>query len=243
MENQAVYGSNTTASYAQNLLFDSVDNNDPMVRDSARRRASLNFTNFEVVSGTPLSFNINITDANGQLYSAENSATAAFLHFGYMAENDVSLLGSEAVANGGVFNFTGFTIITQPNSTIEIELVVNIRTETSTVDFTTENFMIEVYVRPCRPGEAFTPEGKCEVCPSGTYLLEAPREVKACEACESNSRCFGQNLIAPMAAYWRPDEDKSSEFISCLNKQACLAGDEFNLMGVCSTGYQGPLCS
>lgn len=113
------------------------------------------------------------------------------------------MLGNEAVSNDGVFNFTGFTVITEPGTNFTLELTVNMESETSVLELMSRNFLIKVFVRKCLPGEEFTPDEKCALCPRGTYLLEAATEVQACEPCAANSICFGSNLLAPNATFWR----------------------------------------
>eukprot|EP00352_Strombidinopsis_acuminata_P000525 CAMPEP_0176348844 /NCGR_PEP_ID=MMETSP0126-20121128/8200_1 /TAXON_ID=141414 ORGANISM="Strombidinopsis acuminatum, Strain SPMC142" /NCGR_SAMPLE_ID=MMETSP0126 /ASSEMBLY_ACC=CAM_ASM_000229 /LENGTH=67 /DNA_ID=CAMNT_0017697899 /DNA_START=2979 /DNA_END=3182 /DNA_ORIENTATION=- len=57
-------------------------NNDPlsgdMVADPEANMAALNETNYNVVSGQPITFDLQILDQNGEIYSDENSATAAY---------------------------------------------------------------------------------------------------------------------------------------------------------------------
>ena len=73
---------------------------------------ALTLNNWQVVSGTPLSFNINITDHMGELVKSENMANAKYRILDQDQENTVSLLGQDAIAIEGVFNFTGMTIVT-----------------------------------------------------------------------------------------------------------------------------------
>lgn len=88
-------------------------------------------------------------------------------------------MGQDAIAEDGQFNFTGFTIITEPNSTFHLELTVNLRSE-ATLDQFFVNTLVWVHVRPCLPGEEFSHDETCTICPRGTYSLVQPYDVTYC---------------------------------------------------------------
>lgn len=91
------------------------------------------------------------------------------------------------------------------------------------------------------PGEEFTHDETCNLCPRGTYSLIQPTEVTYCEPCEDNALCFGGNNMAPRPNHWRADE-YSTEFLECWTEDACLGGNEYSPTGFCEEGYEGILC-
>jgi hypothetical protein len=56
----------------------------------------------------------------------------------------VDLIGNEAVASQGVFNFTGFTVVTEPGSDLILELVVRMNSLTSEIEFEVVNHLIKI---------------------------------------------------------------------------------------------------
>ena len=50
-------------------------------------------------------------------------------------------------------------------------------------------------LRLCLPGEEMMPNGVCQVCSEGTYLLEAPIDTQLCKPCPSSgyAECLGGN--------------------------------------------------
>jgi len=115
----------------------SISNNDPIELNANKTADALTLGNFTVVSGVPLSFYINVTDENDVTMEDINQATASFRVSWQNSTNwrnetayqIISLMGQDAIAHDGQFNFTGFTIITEPNSTFHLELTVNLRNE------------------------------------------------------------------------------------------------------------------
>ena len=136
---------------------------------------------------------------------SENMANAKYRILDQDQANTVSLLGQDAIAIEGVFNFTGMTIVTQPGSRIILELTVNMKQEGSNLPLFARNERTTVQVRPCYKGEEFTQDERCVRCAPGTYLLEAPTEVRSCKPCPENSICLGGDHIAPKASFWRSD--------------------------------------
>jgi hypothetical protein len=129
-----------------------------------------------VVSGVGLSFLIGLYDANNQLLSDENQATASFRVQAVGFNQTVSLFGAEAIAKDGLFNFTGFTVSTTPGSQLILELNVALPyTSNSNVEQNSISKLITVSVRKCGRGESFSVNETCKVCPPGTYDL-LPRE-------------------------------------------------------------------
>lgn len=219
-----------------------ISNNDPLAESDEERSEALSLDELNLVSGMEVAMLLNITDEYGVNYEDENQATAKFRIYSQNSTNMVTLNGHEAVAADGVFNFTGFSVTSEPGSELRLELVVRMPSLNLDAEYITVNRVIPVKLRKCKAGEEFTPDEKCKVCPEGTYNLVAPKEVKACQACLPNAQCFGGDQIAPKKFFWRPD-DESDEILSCINREACLEGTEYNITGLCKEGYTGPLCS
>ena len=223
-------------------MFNSISNNDPLEPSSEIKREALQFDSFNVVSGIPVAFTINITDSNRVLLVQENSARASIDVVRTEPGKVASVHNNRAFSQNGVLNFTGLEVVAEPGYPIQLELSIDLSSEIDGTRYFEQNQVIEVQVRKCLAGEQFTAEGKCEVCPPGTYLLVAPSYPMQCKPCEPESFCLGGNQIAPQAAYWRPDAQLVN-FIECLNPEACLAGDEQHLTSNCAEPYDGPLCS
>ena len=68
------------------------------------------------------------------------------------------------------------------------------------------------------------------------------KEVGVCNECDNRAVCFGRNITAPIAGYWRINAT-STNFIACRLDKACLAGDQNNPLGICDDGYRGILCA
>ena len=80
------------------------------------------------------------------------------------------------------------------------------------------------------------------MCPAGTYLLEPTAAARPCLPCPLEAFCFGGNKMAPRAGHWRANLN-STDFLHCLNHDACLAGSIEHPLGVCAPLYEGPLCA
>ena len=108
------------ANSAKLILFNPVSNNDPLVESADLRRESLKFDQFDVVSGMPIAFTFNITDQNWNVLVNENTATAQ-IHVTETAPGKIaSLSGNYALAQNGVLNFTGMTIIGDPGYPLKL---------------------------------------------------------------------------------------------------------------------------
>lgn len=101
-----------------------------------------------MVSGIPLSLNLVIADQYNKTLTIENSATATFRVNTKTKGSLIILSGTQAVANMGFLNFTGFGILAQPDTNFTLELIVNSITNSKTL-----NYIIPVSVRKCLSGE------------------------------------------------------------------------------------------
>lgn len=108
-------------------------------------------------------------------------------------------------------------------------------------------FDIEIELRGCLAGEAFTEAGKCKTCEKNFYSVEVFTEPGDCKECPSDkANCDivdGLAVIAPKKGYWRSSA-LSDNFIKCLFFGACLGmTEEADPKGSCAKGYQGILCA
>ena len=154
----------------------------------------------------------------------------------------MNVIGNRVFAVDGILDFTGFTIITEPDSNIQVKLRVNLESEIDGTDLFAQDQIIDVFVRPCLDGEQYTMANMCVPCPPGTYLMIATSVMESCKQCEPNGLCFGEDKIAPTDAYWSPNT-QTVKFLACINPESCLKGDAEHLTGRCAPNYKGPLCS
>lgn len=82
---------------------------------------------------------------------------------------------------------------------------------------------ILIYLRGCNDGEEMTPDGKCQECKPGYYLLVAPDKTELCKECiiHEKAECLGANKLYPKTGYWR-STIYSDNMIICRNEEACL---------------------
>lgn len=171
-----------------------------------------------------------LTDAYGQIIENDNS-TEAWLQ---PKSTHTLLTGPlKATAAFGRFNFSGFMIVDDPGTTID--LVV-----TSTT-ITTANFSVTVpfFLRLCEVGEIYH-EGKCLECLVGSYSLEL--NSTQCLPCPNAAICQGGARVFPVLGAWRPDP-QSDRVFTCFREESCRGSSNFtSLTGVCDDGYTGHLC-
>jgi uncharacterized membrane protein YidH (DUF202 family) len=102
----------------------------------------------------------------------------------------------------------------------------------------------ELHFRSCRVGE-FIDNGKCAVCPSGSYSLdEAVSEATRCKECPSKSEvesCHGADIVLQQR-HWRRHA-YSEAILPCLDDVDGCAGGNTAGDASCREGYEGPLCS
>jgi len=175
----------------------------------------------------------------------EDSASSARL----MSPNEsaASAAGNtEIVAVRGVFEFSNFTLIGPPETTQIIQITskgVDLDQKTLTNDPTPyyQTVSISLEFRECISGETLQND-QCYPCPENTFSL---RPQDSCTTCPSEAFCLGTNIMVPRPGYWRPDPMRNL-FFECLNSEACLGSpnkEQLSLIGECSIGYHGNLCS
>jgi hypothetical protein len=81
----------------------------------------------------------------------------------------------------------------------------------------------QIESRTCVSGEEQTPEGTCQKCTYGFYLIQPPDREMACRQCDVNAQCFGENLMAPRPGYFR-SSNTSEDILACYSPSACLGG-------------------
>ena len=72
-------------------------------------------------------------------------------------------------------------------------------------------------------------------------MINPPDRVKSCKQCDLNAVCYGSNLLAPRAGYYRSD-NLSETILECYNERACIGGSEVEPLGLCQEGYHGFMC-
>ena len=70
-----------------------------------------------------------ITDIRGVTVTDSGTATAEIAVDSYETGNLVRLIGSRVFSVKGVLDFTGFTVIANPNSNVRLKLTVNLDSE------------------------------------------------------------------------------------------------------------------
>ena len=171
-----------------------------------------------------------LTDAHGQIIENDNS-TEAWLQ---PKSTHTVLTGSlKAAATSGRFNFSGFMIVDDPGTTVD--LVV-----TSTA-ISTANYSVTVsfFLRLCEVGEIYY-EGKCLECLVSSYSLKL--NSTQCLPCPTAAVCQGGARLYPAWGAWRPDP-RSDRVFTCFREESCKGSSNFtSLTGVCDEGYTGNLC-
>lgn len=128
-------------------------------------------------------------------------------------------------------------VISKPGTSPKLAITfIGVETFGNDIDFANNDLNVPIFVRNCTMGEELTVDNRCVPCEKYTYLLEAPKKPTTCKDCPANAFCYGLNLIAPFAGYWR-SSNLSINFIACPNTQACLKGNTTLPIGICSEGY------
>jgi len=101
---------------------------------------------------------------------------------------------------------------------------------------------MDIELRGCISGEAFTEAGKCTTCEENFYSVEVFTEPGTCKQCPlDKANCDivdGVSMIGPKAGYWRSSAT-SDNFMQCLYTPACLGivEEEADPKGSCAEGY------
>ena len=87
----------------------------------------------------------------------------------------------------------------------------------------TSQIEVKLDIRLCLPGEELMPNGECQICEPGTYLLIAPVDTELCKPCpeSGDAECLGGNLFYPRSGFWR-SSNNTENLYSCRNKDACM---------------------
>ena len=116
------------------------------------------------------------------------------------------------VAFGGVAKISGVRFSGTPGSTFKIGFKGSAIDEglPATLDYietaqveTVESALF-VDVRKCEPGEFFSEDGECIMCPEGKgYFYEAMDSPGSCLPCSEEGNCVEGNKMGPAPGYWR----------------------------------------
>jgi hypothetical protein len=155
------------------------------------------------------------------------------------------------VSSGGVYWQEGVAVLSSlgvtcyPGSNVTLLFTAHL---TDQVDLPAEQQTMSavtiLHFRSCQEGE-YIGNGKCAVCPSGSYSLKAKVvDATSCTECLSKGSvvfCQGANIVLK-EGYWRRHPD-SEAILPCLDAVDGCAGGNITGDPSCREGHEGPLCS
>jgi uncharacterized membrane protein YidH (DUF202 family) len=197
---------------------------------------------------------LTLLDRYGELSPASASA---FVEVSILEESTLQcngrppfLSGTDVSASGvawqdGVAVFGSLGVTCYPGSNVTLLFTAHLADQ---VDLPAVQQIVsataELHFRSCEVGE-FIDNGKCAVCPSGSYSLdEIVSEATRCKECLSKSgveSCQGADITL-QTGYWRR-HPKSDAVLPCLDDVDGCAGGNTAGDASCREGYEGPLCS
>ncbi|TNV74992.1 hypothetical protein FGO68_gene289 [Halteria grandinella] len=219
-----------------------------------------------VQSGGSMKLLFALVDRYGTFITSDNKSKLIIKTNITGNQNYVPVLESatEFTAESGFFRVNNLILISQPNSTqrltfqtdgIDLNVPDNrelLLHQNNTGDDTAQlpeqaeaQINIDFGLRSCNLGEQLLQNGRCQICPSGQYLLELQTAPSICKKCQDLvSECPGGNEIYPLPGYWRIS-NQSDDFLKCLYPYACNGRQQLsnNAQGTCAEGYQGILCA
>jgi hypothetical protein len=139
-------------------------------------------------------------------------------------------------------SFSGLQAVCAPdgNMTLTFEALLDLVEAPNTVVST----VVTLSFRSCQRGE-FIKDGRCEVCPRGSYSLEYPvTDDTSCKDCMTKSGvvdCYG-DVIEVSGGYWRRHET-SEAVLDCLGDANGCKGGVSTADDLCDEGYTGALCA
>lgn len=197
---------------------------------SSERRELFSLDNVPSGQVLDLKMKFEVLDELDQIIKSDNSSVCGMeLENASGLEYITGLVRITAVE--GVCSYSDLILFGVPTSEHNIKVI-----NSAIVD---ENAVLKIFVslRDCIIGENKISNG-CIPCAKSTYNLEAGAE---CLDCPDNAECRGLDKLIPDEGYWRSSYS-SDEIYECLLQDACLGGDESNLLGICEDGYEGNLC-
>lgn len=178
-----------------------------------------------LVSGNTIDFNLIILDQDGNVYRTD-SASKAVIDKENAKVNDTILLNNEVIAKDGVYQFRDVKMISKPGSNASLKLSISgLENFGNSIGFLDTPIQFNATVRKCVAGEELTDDGKCLVCPVGTFQYFVPESKTSCQTCPKDAVCYGKATVAPNPGYWR-SSNTSDNFIKCPNIDVCLGGNE-----------------
>jgi hypothetical protein len=139
-------------------------------------------------------------------------------------------------------SFSGLQAVCSPdgNMTLTFEALLDLVEAPNTVVSTT----VALSFRSCQRGE-FIKDGRCEVCPRGSYSLGYPvTDSTSCEDCMTKSGvvdCYG-DVLKVGSGYWRR-HNTSEAVLDCLGDANGCKGGVSTADDLCDEGYTGALCA
>jgi hypothetical protein len=132
------------------------------------------------VSGNTIDFNLIILDQDGNIYKSDSSSKAV-IDKENSKVNDTILLNNEVIAKNGVYQFRDVKIISKPGSNASLKLAISgLDNFGNDISFLDKPITFSASVRKCVAGEELTDDGKCLVCPEGTFQYFVPETKTAC---------------------------------------------------------------
>ncbi|TNV74929.1 hypothetical protein FGO68_gene8072 [Halteria grandinella] len=215
----------------------------------------------ETQSGTSIDLYFGLVDKYGQFVQSDtesklsiktNKKISRMIDIAPVIESQ-----TQVTAQSGFFIVENFVLVSQPNSTQSLHFTTNgideniddnmkfFDTDIQILQESKNYLDIEFLVSSCLEGESFLPNGRCQRCSLGQYMLQIPSEPTSCLQCQQQvSECLGGSNIYPLPGYWR-SSNISETFYGCLYPKSCLGRQNSleNYQGVCEVGYQGVLCA
>ena len=154
-----------------------------------------------------------------------------------------TILNSDSVAINGTILFAQLNIRQTPETESEIQITFStLELFGNEIEELTSPPPIEIKARACLEGEAYGATLTCTQCERGTKLYKAQDEPGSCLPCLDNEECFGTNMTAPKASFWR-SSPTSENYLECFNRDACLEATKEFPLGKCEEGYGGFMCT
>jgi hypothetical protein len=112
--------------------------------------------------------------------------------------NDTILLNNEVIAKNGVYQFRDVKLISKPGSNASLKLAISgLESFGNSISFLDNPIKFSADVRKCVAGEELTDDGKCLVCPAGTFQYFVPETKTSCQTCPKDAVCYGKSTVAP----------------------------------------------
>lgn len=215
----------------------------------------------EITSGVSLNITFILLDVFNEPFHTQSEITSLII----AGDNQNKLILQNVISTvteNGYFNFPTLLLKAQPNSTVNLDIIVGVEdlifANTDTLE---QSFSF--FSRSCLVGEIYGTDNTCTRCPEPLFALFDPMTIppasQKCSTCLTNALCLGGSYLIPEAGYWRPS--KSSLILTaCIIPNSCTGfpsnlnlsdvivnftnyeDNEDLIHGSCAMGQQGNLC-